>query len=258
MTDRDSVLERHMRDLAARSVREWAPVFTNFLERGAAEDFAREAARSAGAQCGFYGGREGAERRMAAFSPDGDVPEESYPIDVLAIRWNAKYGDCGHRSVLGALTGLGIAREMFGDIVFASPDAGDAREGEGLMYVYCAKGVSRHTADQLTSCGRTSVRVSFAKEPVSVREEEGKRIRVTSAGARMDAILSAGYGVSRAQAAQWISRGLVRRNHADEIRPDVRLSPGDVLSVRGKGRLVVEEYLGETKKGRFSYALLRY
>ena len=41
----------------------------------------------------------------AAFSPDGDVPVDLFPIDVLALKWNAKYGDCGHRSVLGALTG---------------------------------------------------------------------------------------------------------------------------------------------------------
>lgn len=258
MTDRNGVPERHMRDLAARAVREQAPVFTNFLERGMAEQLALEAARAEGARCEFYGGREGAERRMAAFSPDGGVPPGDYPIDVLAIRWNAKYGECGHRSVLGALTGLGVAREMFGDIAFGSPEAGDAKDGEGLMYVYCARAIAPHAAQQLTSCGRTRVRVSFAKEPVCVREEEGKRIRVTSAGPRMDAILSAGYGVSRAQAAQWISRGLVKRNHVDELRPDVRLAPGDVLSVRGKGRLVVEEYLGETKKGRFSYALVRY
>ncbi|HHV71507.1 MAG TPA: RNA-binding protein, partial [Clostridia bacterium] len=50
----------------------------------------------------------------------------------------------------------------------------------------------------------------------------------------------------------------VKVNWKTVINPSFQLKEGDVLSVRGRGRVVLEAVLGETKKGRKSVLLKRY
>ena len=42
----------------------------------------------------------------------------------------------------------------------------------------------------------------------------------------------------------------MNRNWAEETRPDVELAEGDVISVRGHGRVKVHAVQGESRKGR--------
>ena len=83
-------------------------------------------------------------------------------------------------------------------------------------------------------------------------------MRVTVSSPRLDAVLAAGLRLSRGEAQRLIDVGLVKRNHMEALRGDLHLEEGDLLSVRGYGRMRVEGFEGLTRKGRQAVRLFRY
>jgi RNA-binding protein YlmH len=237
--------EKRLLELARRAAREGKPSFSRFLEPSMIP-VAEKCARQAGARVAFFGGYESAERAIAAFTAEEE--EIDYPIACLELRWNKKYGDAGHRDLLGAVMGLGIDREATGDIVVA----------DGVAYLFAEREMARYIANNLASAGRARLTVTEKEGGIEAPEPEGVRARITFSSPRLDAILSAGYDLSRAEAQRMIAAGLVKQNHMPEERTDAQVREGDLLSARGLGRLRVEEMLGETKKGRLSARVFRY
>ena len=238
--------KKRFTELAMRAAYTGRPQFTRFLEPSMERD-AVSAAHAAGAQVVFFGGYDGAERRLAAFH-DGDAPEY-FPIETLELRWNAKFAEAKHRDLLGAVMGLGLERDATGDVCLS--------EEAGVANLFCTEDVADYIAANLESAGRSSLRISRANE-IRIAPPEGTGIRVTVQTLRMDALLAAGYKLSRAEAQRLISAGQVKLNHAMEERGDVHLEAGDLISARGYGRLRIDEIQGETKKGRIGVLLFRY
>ncbi len=238
--------KKRFAELALRASYTGNPQFTRFLEPAAERD-AVSAAHANGAQVAFFGGYENAERRMAAFH-DGDAPEY-YPIATLSLRWNAKFAEAKHRDLLGAVMGLGLERDATGDVCLG--------QDPGQAYLFCTEDVAGYIMANLESAGRASLKIEYAGE-MKIAPPEGSAIRVTVQNLRMDAILAAGYKLSRSEAQKLIAAGLVKLNHAVEIRSDVRVDAGDLISARGYGRLRIDEIQGETKKGRIGAVLFRY
>jgi RNA-binding protein YlmH len=236
--------EKRLLELARRGAREDRPAFSRFLEPSMIP-VAEKCARQAGAQVLFSGGYEGAERVVAAFAAEATV---DFPIACLEIRWNKKYADPGHRDLLGAVMGLGIDREATGDITV----------GDGVAHLFAERDMARYIMENLTSAGRAKLNVTQKEGDVEAPEPEGVRARITFSSPRLDAILSAGYDLSRTEAQRMIAAGLVKLNHVPQLRTDATVREGDLLSARGFGRLKVEEMLGETKKGRLAARVFRY
>lgn len=218
--------------------------FTWFLEPPAIPE-ARRAARQAGVCVSFEGGYEGAERVIAAFY-DAETPER-WPIECLRLEWNAAYASVGHRDILGAILAQGIDRAAVGDIV----------PGEDCALVFAHSAVAESLAASLQSAGRAklSVRLSEGEAPP---QEAGEPLRRTVSSMRLDAVVAAGHAIGRAQARELIQRGLVKLNHLPEQRADARIRAGDLISLRGYGRLRVDEEQGSTKKGRMGVRMTRF
>lgn len=74
---------------------------------------------------------------------------------------------------------------------------------------------------------------------------------------RLDAIASAGFGVSRSKMADLITGGDVRVNWKDVSQASHIVKPGDLIAIRGKGRLEIGE-VAVTKKDRYRIQLTRF
>lgn len=244
----DAALQKRLDELARRAAHAGMPCYTRFLEPPAF-DTARGAANRAGAHVAFFGGYEGAERQVAAFYADDPPEPADYPIAALRITWNAKFAHPAHRDLLGAVMGLGIERETTGDIV-----AGEYRGAE-CAYLFAAGEMAAYIAASLESAGRASVKVAVADEEPQLKPPEGQALRATVQNARLDAVLAAGFRLSRGEAQRLVSAGLVKLNHAPTLRADAKLSEGDLISARGCGRLKVEAFQGESRRGRLVVAL---
>ena len=242
---------KRLRELALRAFHTGQPQFTRFLEPSM-ERPVRAAASQAGVRAEFYGGFEDAERRIAAFYRDEPPEAEEYPLLALRISWNAKFADPGHRDLLGAVMGLGIERETTGDIAM-----GDYR-GAPCAYLFCVPEVADYIAANLDGAGRASVKAARAEETPAIRPPEGEAVRVTVQNERLDALLAAACHLSRAEAQRLIAAGLVKLNHVPNLHADARLSEGDLISARGYGRIRVDAFQGESRRGRRVVTLFRY
>lgn len=240
--------KKRLTELALRAVYTGQTQFTRFLEPAAERD-ALSAAHAAGAQARFFGGYDGAERRVAAFYADEPPEDSEYPLQALALRWNVKFASVQHRDLLGAAMGLGLERDALGDVALSNHP--------GEAYLFCLREIAPYISANLESAGRAKLTVSPAESP-DVAEPEGTELRVTVQSLRLDAVLAAGYKLSRAEAQRLIAAGLVKLDHAPELRGDAKLEPGSLLSVRGYGRLRVDELQGETRRGRTTLKLFRY
>jgi len=238
--------KKRLNELALRCAYTGNAQFTRFLEPSAQRDVTA-AARSAGVQEHFFGGYDGAERCIAAFT-DG-APPEAYPITALELRWNPKFGSCQHRDLLGAVMGLGLERDATGDICMSAEP--------GAAYLFCTDEIAPYISASLESAGRVSLKVSPAKS-VQAAPPEGSTFRVTVQNLRLDAVLAAGCKLSRSEAQRLIAAGLVKLDHVPELRGDTRIDAGALISARGYGRLRIDEVQGETKKGRIALTLFRY
>ena len=74
---------------------------------------------------------------------------------------------------------------------------------------------------------------------------------------RLDAIASAGFGMSRSKMADLISAGDVRVNWKETSSASHTVKSGDLIAIRGKGRVEVGEVM-VTKKDRYRVQLTRF
>ena len=248
----DDALEKRLNELALRAAHSGRACYTRFLEPSAL-GLCNMAAGRAGAEVALWGGYEGAERCVAAFHPAGEPPEAGeWPLLALRLQWNGKFANPGHRDLLGAVMGLGIEREMTGDIAM-----GEYR-GAPCAYLFALEEVADYIAANLDSAGRAAVKVSVATELPELSPPEGESLRLTVQQQRLDAVLAAACRLSRGEAQRLIAAGLVKLNHVPQLRPDARLSEGDLISARGYGRVRVTAFQGESRRGRQVVQVFRY
>lgn len=200
----------------------------------------------------FWGGYEGASRRVCVFLPDWQekfLPEgEDDPLAAVEIPM-PREANLTHRDFLGAMMGLGLTREVTGDILV----------GEDKCQVVCLKSVLGILLSQWSEVGRYPIKIReiplSALEPM---ESAGKIKTETFQSLRFDAVAASGFGISRAKAASYISSGKVLLNHLPCTKPDRILEAGDSLSGKGLGKCVLKQVNGQSRKGRIIVELERF
>ena len=241
-----------MEDLSDRADQTGYMVFSDFLD-GYQQNLLREIQRHLRVEVSFYGGYEGAERRIASFYPSFlQVQDEDYPVKALLVMPKAPQFLVklpGHRDYLGALTGLGVKREKLGDILL---------QEQGAAFVFAKEDMASYIQGALTSVGAAEVSVEVREGAVTVQEPRGKLILVSLASLRLDALLSKGFAISRGDAAKWIAAGKVQKNWRDCAAGDEPIREGDVVTLRGMGRIKCVEEKGRSKSGRIQLMIERF
>jgi RNA-binding protein YlmH len=186
------------------------------------------------------GGTEGAERKRAVIGPEALMHDPGFGLAFLRLK-TAGGGRLGHSDVLGALLGLGLKREKVGDI-FPHVEGADVVVAEELL---------DFVSMQLTQVGREHVTVDvIERDELAFCEEKGEMRDISVASLRLDAVVAEGFRLPRAKAADLIRSGKCRLNWKPADRPDEPVGEGDVVSLRGFGRVRVESIGGISKKGR--------
>lgn len=225
--------------------------WTNFTDPRQ-QQIARDLLRSfPGVKCFFYGGYPEAERvriYLCPLSLQGRGEQEA--VGCLLIKGDYPQGVLTHRDFLGALMGLGIKREMVGDIIY---------RGGVKAFVFLVKSLVPFVRAHLQKAGRYKLEVEEI-DPTKVPEIEPSRIkeiRGTVASLRLDAVAGLGFGLSRSKIAPLIKSEQVKLNHQLVKQPSKAVNEGDVISLVGRGRIKVVEIKGESRKGRTHLLLHR-
>ena len=234
--------ETRLRDGAVRAAKTGMAVCGRFIPAADIPDAVHEA-RLAGVSAAFDGGYPEAERVQVCFFPEGEAPR--FTRVWVEASWRAGFGTAEHRALLGSLLALGIDRSWFGDLIAAEEKA----------WLCCMPEAAVRLPSEWREAGRTALRVRVLTEAPALTMPEGTAVRETVASLRLDCILAAGMRCSRGAAAERIRRGEVSVNHRPEERIDRLLSPGDLLSVRGFGRIRLTETGAPTRKDRLPVIL---
>lgn len=196
----------------------------------------------------FNGGYEDAERRIAVFLPDYAEPGDD---DLLALLRIAKTGhrELSHRDYLGSLTGLGIKREVIGDILVRE-------DGADIIIL---KDMSDFLLYHYEKAGRVNLQAEILPlDRIIIPEGRFEEKKDTVASLRLDNIVASAFSLSRVRATEAINSGIVFLNGLPCDKADRQVRQGDKLVLRGKGKVVLKEVGGTTKKDRIFIIVDKY
>ena len=233
MDSRHAVIFAHIFDMAERCDRTSVGVYGDFLSGNSiAELFKRESFLPL--KPVLFGGFPDAERKMVAFLPEYEEP--LFPISAVCVS-SPRINALSHRDFLGSVLGLGIKREKCGDIII----------NEDNCYILLHEDIASFVASSLTKVGREGVKAELITlEKISFPKKEFKPITGTVSSLRLDAVISLFAGKGRGKAAEMVEGGIVFVNCILAQKCDMRLSDGDVISLRGKGKATL--LVGGTSK----------
>lgn len=237
-------------DRAEQSLRTWDIVLTDFLSPPEWMDMQQIFNRLTEVQMVSWGGYPQAERQRLAIAR-AELPLDTSNIELVAlsIAGNFLFDPATHRDFLGALLGTGIVREKVGDIIVL----GD-RGAQAIVVPELAEFLET-SLTQVRSVPVKTQRIDFSD--LSIREPKKKEMTTVEASLRLDAVASAGFGMSRSKMADMISAGDVRVNWREITQPSHQLKTGDLVAIRGKGRLEIGD-IAVTKKERYRVLLTRF
>ena len=126
---------------------------------------------------------------------------------------------------------------------------GDIRLEGDCAYVAATPAIADYLIDNLHEVGRAKVSLSRYDGELPAAES-GRREVVNVPSLPLDAVLAQTLNLSRARAQALIRGGAVQKNWQITDRTDAEIAQGDVLSIRGSGRIRVHSVQGESRKGR--------
>ncbi|MCL1469782.1 photosystem II S4 domain protein [Argonema antarcticum] len=241
---------RRVIDLAEQAIKTWEIVFTDFLSPPELAEVQQMFARLTEVHLLAWGGYPQAERQRVAIARS-ELPLDQSQVDIAAleIAGNFLFDPATHRDFLGSMLGCGIMREKTGDVIVLGE-----RGAQAIVVPEMVEYLGQHL---------TQVRsVPVKTQPIELtelkfKEPKKKELTTVEASLRLDAIASAGFGMSRTKMVDLIDGGDVRVNWKDITSASYQVKQGDLIAIRGKGRLEVGE-VAITKKDRFRVQLTRY
>ena len=186
------------------------------------------------------GGINEAERKVIMIYPEYfNYHDIDSPIKSLMIVANV--GNLSHRDFLGGILNLGINREKIGDILIH----------EDYVQLVIKSEISEYILMNLTRVGRGKVKVREISlgelKPGSI---EYKDIFATVPSLRLDALMSSAWNLSRSISQGLVESKRVRVNWEPIERVSKDIEEGDIISVKGYGRFILNSIKGISKKGR--------
>ena len=238
--DDDGLLLRKADDEIELSFRYGKPAFLGFLN----EHESRLLKDNLKADfISFYGGHENAVRLMMGVNAEKD----DYPISVLKFSYREEDA-LAHKDFLGALMGLGLNRNVIGDILVNKKEA----------YVFVKSENADFIIQQTDKIGRCGVKISFAQTDEITFEERSETSILTLSSLRLDVFISAVCNLSREKASRLIKAEMVSVNHYITDNNSKLLNEGDTVTARKYGKFVFEKTLGFSRKGKYKVKIKHY
>lgn len=206
----------------------------------------------------MYGGFKNSERKLLIIFPEKynlDMVEKNYAKIIKAIRITLPEKtenelEYTHRIYLGGIIKVGMKREKVGDILVYKNGADIIVKTE----------MAESLINELTSLTRFEGAKFEVTEINQLNEPEIKieDINIIVPSLRLDNFVSDLAKTSRSKALQIINSERVFINGQSETKASKQVKIGDVITVRGKGRFIVKELVGNTKSGRFIIKIEKY
>lgn len=237
---------------AEAALRTWEPQWTALLDPALREELEQRLAGLSELELASWGGHPGAERRRLLLQRrDAAQPLEMLEAGLLGleISGNFLFDPAEPTDLRAALLKAGAADAELGDLWMR----GD-RGGQGVVDAALAARL-----DGQEGLVRT-VPVRFSARPIAELQlppqRMPKRLQSVEASLRLDAVGSAGFGLSRSRMAERIRQGAVRINWLLVTSPSRELAEGERVQLEGRGELTIEA-IHPTQRGRWRVEMIR-
>ena len=226
---------RTLQELADRCLRSRQPVWTGFLPPPAWEDALRQLGGLEELELRAEGGHPRAEQRRLGFSlrqatdDSADALAPTPPLALLDLTGDFLFDPARASTVTAALQQLGAAEEELGDVLLRG-DRG------GLLIV--APELQRRLDGHPVPVGSVAARLAAVPwDRLTAQPLQERTISTVEASLRLDAVASAGFGLSRSRLADLIRQGRVRIDWQVVTNPSRELRPGQRVQLGGRGEL---------------------
>lgn len=199
---------------------------------------------------GTYGIFEDSDRRAISFLPYGFQEDlKLYQLNLIKIKNKSPFTHLAHSDFLGTLMGQGVKREKFGDLILK----------DQICYVPICKDILPYIKENLVKIGGSPCvieSIDFTNDEIPSYNFEEKIIIASSF--RIDCVVSAFTGKSRAASAEMINKGavLVDYERINEKDTDVKLN--SIITVRGYGKFKIQSIQGKTQRDREKILIKKY
>ena len=251
--EKDDLIVSRIEDCARRCSNGCYTVATKILDAHEQAVAGAVLKRSEGICPVFYGGYADAERRLLVCIPRDmaitDAEATEGLLQVLHIETLSGGRKLGHRDYLGSVLSLGLDRSVVGDILVRD-------DGADMIIL---PEIANFLMNEYLQVAHTEIKTSVKNiDELIIPEARTQTIKDTVPSARLDSIISTAFKISRSNASEAIRKGLVSVNHLENLKVDAKVEEGSTLVLRGKGKAVLSEIGGESKKGRMWIKIERY
>lgn len=228
--------------LIAQAQTEYRPILTHFLNPRERYIIQTLLGNSDELKLEARGGYLAAERKRMLIFPSYYEPQASdFEVTPLEISYPQKFAELSHGQILGTLANSGLNRNVIGDII---------TDGERWQ-VFTQTNMKDYFQSQIERIAKIKVKL-VELDPAQVIEplDEWQQASITVTSLRLDAIIASCYHISRQRAKELIKSRKVQLNWMLIEKADYTLDSYDIISVRGHGRIRLDEVLGTSKKGK--------
>lgn len=188
---------------------------------------------------------EESERRMISFNNSYKI---DYPIEVIEIINKSNFSKLEHRDYLGTVLSLGIERNKIGDIVVK----------ENKAYLPIIEEISSYVLSNLNSIGRSPVEVRILHDLNKIPSVNFEELIINVSSLRADSIVAKISNISRAKALELLESGRVLVDYVKAKDKSQELLKGSRVTIRGKGKYIIGDIIGETRSGKKRVIIKKY
>lgn len=155
-----------------------------------------------------------------------------------------------HKMYLGGLIKLGVKREKIGDILVT----------DEFTDIIVLKEVTKFlisNLQELTRFKNSNIEIIDVKDTVN-KQQEFEEMKVIVSSLRLDNIVAELARTSRNKASEILEDERVFINYEMESKSTKQVKEKDIITIRGKGKFVINEVKGNTRSGKFVVGVLRF
>ena len=237
---------------AEKALTERKPIWSPFISAQLIEEVKNRFNNLSDITFNFDGGFPNAERKKICFAKSEEEILSSYPdipIKGIYLKGNFLFDRAKQNDFRNFLYKLDAKEDEIGDIWLIRD-----RGAQAICSQKCASllnqkiGKLREVEISIEALKTSEMEIPF-KRPEKI-------INTVEASTRIDAIASAGFGLSRSKITNQIKKGFLRLNWELNNQPSKSVNIGDLIHLEKKGSLKILN-IGKTKKERWRIKLLR-
>ncbi|MBR2744897.1 MAG: hypothetical protein IKE01_06370 [Clostridia bacterium] len=189
------------------------------------------------------------EKMKEVFEDDGFKYDSLFSV-IRVTNIDEKNTNYNHSVYLGGIIKLGIKREKIGDIIVGDTGADIIIKKETEKFLYAnLKSLTRFKSADVSVVSVNNIE-NF--------EQVFENIKIITSSLRLDNIVSELAKTSRSKAVDILNEERVFVNYVNEMKGTKQVKEKDVITIRGKGKFILDEIAGNTKKGNYIIMVKKY